>query len=184
MVAATANSLQIAARKAIHVKRRQLAMEDADYRALLRRVAGVDSSTQLTPSQVSAVLREMDRLGAPGIRNQVTGGGNLGREAPVSPDTRHLSPENEWRFTFHAAAARQPYLKKIYILAVKIGEKQTPPVPVMSKAWVEGTVRQSAGLNAPGIRGVAKPLPLCETDELHRVIQILAEWLRKLGGKP
>lgn len=47
----------------IHIARQQLSMDDAAYRALLARVAGVRSSTELGPRQVGAVLREFERLG-------------------------------------------------------------------------------------------------------------------------
>jgi phage gp16-like protein len=166
------------ARKAIHVKRRQLGMEDADYRAMLGRVANVESSTALTAGTAWDVLREMDRLGAPVRAPRPVGRGGS-RTAPTK------AQNDEWRFTFRAAAHLQPYLKKIYVLAVKIGEKQTPPVPVMSKAWVEGTVKQCSGINGtPGRDWTVKPLEMCDADELHLVIQILAEHLRKRGGRP
>lgn len=47
----------------IHIARQQLDMQDADYRALLGRVAGVRSSKELGPKQIGAVLREFERLG-------------------------------------------------------------------------------------------------------------------------
>lgn len=47
----------------IHIARQQLGMDDADYRALLARVAGVRSSKELGPRQIGAVLREFERLG-------------------------------------------------------------------------------------------------------------------------
>jgi len=47
----------------IHIARQQLSMQDDDYRALLARVAGVRSATELGPRQIGAVLREFERLG-------------------------------------------------------------------------------------------------------------------------
>ncbi|OWL84606.1 gp16 family protein [Halopseudomonas aestusnigri] len=47
----------------IHIARQQLNLDDTAYRALLARVAGVRSSTELGPRQVGAVLREFERLG-------------------------------------------------------------------------------------------------------------------------
>ncbi|AQZ95529.1 gp16 family protein [Halopseudomonas phragmitis] len=47
----------------IHIARQQLGLEDADYRALLGRVAGVTSSKQLTDRTAGRVLRELERLG-------------------------------------------------------------------------------------------------------------------------
>lgn len=50
-------------RQLIQIARRQLGMEDDSYRALLERVAGVSSSTKLTPRQIGRVLAELERLG-------------------------------------------------------------------------------------------------------------------------
>jgi phage gp16-like protein len=47
----------------IHVARKQLGMEEADYRALLMRVAGVDSAEALDRRGIATVLTEFERLG-------------------------------------------------------------------------------------------------------------------------
>lgn len=49
----------------IHVCKAQLKMDDADYRALLRRIGNVESAADLGSAGRAAVIREMDRLGAP-----------------------------------------------------------------------------------------------------------------------
>ncbi|PTW61407.1 uncharacterized protein DUF1018 [Breoghania corrubedonensis] len=54
-----------AALKAIHVKRRQMGLDDETYRALLERVTGLGSSKHMNEAQRRLVLVEMDRLGAP-----------------------------------------------------------------------------------------------------------------------
>lgn len=48
---------------AIHCAKRDLGLDDAAYRALLQRVAGVESAAELAPRQRAEVLRELDRLG-------------------------------------------------------------------------------------------------------------------------
>ena len=48
--------------KAIHTIKSKLKMSDADYRAMLFRVAGVTSSKLLTEEQDAAVIRELKRL--------------------------------------------------------------------------------------------------------------------------
>jgi phage gp16-like protein len=58
-----AQSVRKAALAKIHIAKTQLAMEDADYRAMLQRVANVGSAADLMPWQVDAVLKEMRRLG-------------------------------------------------------------------------------------------------------------------------
>ena len=47
----------------IQTARNQLSMEDADYRALLLRTAGVSSSKAITLSQFDSVMAEFRRLG-------------------------------------------------------------------------------------------------------------------------
>jgi hypothetical protein len=141
-------------RQAIQIKRRELDIDDDAYRALLLRVAGVTSSTELsTSAEAEAVLEALARLGARRV--------------------------GEWSFVFRMPVDRQTYYKKIYRCAQKIGAKQTPPVPVMPKAWVEGIARQAAGLNAGGA-SVVKPLEMCAGDELHVIIQILESWAKKI----
>lgn len=47
----------------IHVAKAQLGLDDATYRALLARVAGVRSAKDLNPRQIGAVIAEFQRLG-------------------------------------------------------------------------------------------------------------------------
>lgn len=49
---------------ACHVAKKKLGMDDEAYRAMLERVAGVRSSTQVIVSKKKAVLAEFQRLGA------------------------------------------------------------------------------------------------------------------------
>ncbi|WP_374348574.1 gp16 family protein [Chitinimonas sp.] len=53
----------------IHIAKQQLAMDDASYRALLQRVALVDSASKLDRAGQDAVLAEMQRLGFKPARN-------------------------------------------------------------------------------------------------------------------
>lgn len=68
----------------IQIARKQLALQDDDYRALLRRIAGVSSSSRLKPRQMDAVLAEMERLG---FRPQP---GAKGRPAEGRKDLRFI----------------------------------------------------------------------------------------------
>ncbi len=47
----------------IKIAQQQLNMADEDYRALLVRATGKNSSTTLSDEQLNMVLREMERLG-------------------------------------------------------------------------------------------------------------------------
>lgn len=61
----------------IHIAKQQLEMEDSDYRTLLQRVAGVNSSKDLNGLGVSQVLAEFKRLGF--------------TEKPKKPQTRKMA---------------------------------------------------------------------------------------------
>jgi len=47
----------------VHVAKKQLALTDEDYRAIIRRAAGRNSAGECSAQQLDAVLREMTRLG-------------------------------------------------------------------------------------------------------------------------
>lgn len=47
----------------IHIGKARLGLGEDDYRALLRRVAGVDSAAELSPAGFTAVMHELERLG-------------------------------------------------------------------------------------------------------------------------
>lgn len=57
------NANRTAMMRKLHVARKQLGLEDADYRALLQRVTNKTSSTELSIGQLHDVLEEMKRLG-------------------------------------------------------------------------------------------------------------------------
>jgi len=63
----------------IHVAKSRLQLDDADYRALLARVAGVDSSRDLDDAGFARVMDEFARLGfvSDAVRE------NLGRRHPL-----------------------------------------------------------------------------------------------------
>ncbi|TAN50873.1 MAG: DUF1018 domain-containing protein [Methylococcaceae bacterium] len=69
----------------IHIAKTQVGMADTDYRALLRRVAQVDSSKKLNDAGIDKVLAEMARLGF-----QATRPARAGRKASGSEDKQPL----------------------------------------------------------------------------------------------
>ena len=143
--------------RAIRAEVKKHGLDDDTRRALIERFAGVGqrSSKDLTEDTAGRLLDHLKR--------------------------REGKPVNEWAFVFKAALVRQPYLKKIYRCAEKIGARQNPPVKVMSKAWVEGSVKQSTGLNRPGLKDKAvKPLETCGIGELLTVIRILESWAKEI----
>lgn len=56
-------------RKLIHLAKRRIGLADADYRAMLQRVAGVTSSSDLDDASFSAVMDELGRLGFQTVQN-------------------------------------------------------------------------------------------------------------------
>lgn len=56
-------------RKLIHHAKRRINLSDIDYRALLQRVAGVISSSDLDDASFSAVMDELGRLGFQTVQN-------------------------------------------------------------------------------------------------------------------
>lgn len=81
---------------------------------------------------------------------------------------------NEWTFVFKLPAMRQPYGKKIFRLAEKIGAMQQPPVGAMSKTYIEGIARQ--------MRGCDQPLEFCDPEQLHKIVQALEVFIKRHGG--
>jgi hypothetical protein len=66
----------MSALKAIHVARRQLGLDDDDYRAVLERVTGKRSSAEMTEAERRQVVEELRRLGfasAPAGRQPLSG---------------------------------------------------------------------------------------------------------------
>jgi len=53
----------------IHVAKKQLAMDDDAYRAMLLSVGGVSSSKELTPLGAAKVLRHLENCGFKPVRN-------------------------------------------------------------------------------------------------------------------
>lgn len=69
----------------IHIAKKDLGLDDDTYRAMLKRVAGVESAKDLVPAKVAAVLAEFERLG---WRPKAKAGG---RSTPnVNPDKQKL----------------------------------------------------------------------------------------------
>ena len=56
-------AITAAMRRKVQIGRKQLALTDDDYRAILLRVTGKDSSTKCGPSDLEALLKEFERLG-------------------------------------------------------------------------------------------------------------------------
>lgn len=140
--------LQKAARiKAIHAACRKLGIDTDTRRDLQMEITGKASLSDMSISEVSRVLDALNR---------------------------RASGESEWRFVFRLAADRQPYGRKIYRLAERVGALMQPPVPVASKAYIEGIARQ--------MRGCEQPLEFCDAEQLLKIVQALEVHLKRHGG--
>ena len=65
-------------RKLIHHAKRRINLSDIDYRAMLQRVAGVDSSNDLDAAGFSAAMAELGRLGFQTVQQAPQYGERLG----------------------------------------------------------------------------------------------------------
>lgn len=70
-------------RKLIHLARRRINMTEPDYRAMLQRVAGVDTSNDLDAASFGAVMDELERLGFKTVGSAPQYGERLGMATPA-----------------------------------------------------------------------------------------------------
>lgn len=73
-------------RKLIHLARRRINMTEADYRAMLQRVAGVTSSNDLDDASFSAVMEEFGRQGFQTVQKAPQYGERIGMATPRQLD--------------------------------------------------------------------------------------------------
>jgi hypothetical protein len=83
----------------IHIAKKELAMADDSYRAMLMRVTGKSSSTHCDIAQLDAVLAEFRRLGFAGNKTK-----------PASPHHRPLSEKAYVRMIFGLWKDLKPFL--------------------------------------------------------------------------
>lgn len=134
--------------KAIHAACRANGIDDDTRRHIQLTLTGKTSLSDMDFCQVTQVLDHVNQRGKPG---------------------------EEWRFVFRLTPDRQRYARKIYRLAERVGALQTPPVPVASKAYIEGITCQ--------MRGCAQPLEFCDAEQLHKVVQALEVFVKRHGGQ-
>jgi hypothetical protein len=139
--------------KAVHAACRRLGIDDDTRRELQQRLTGKPSLSDMHSGEVGKVLDHLNRQGD----------NKAGERDAVA----------EWRFVFHLVADRQPLGKKIFRLAERIGAGQTPPVAVISKAYVEGITLQ--------MRGTTQPLQFCDAFQLRQVVQALEVFCKRHG---
>jgi hypothetical protein len=85
----------------VHVAKKQLAMEEDSYRALLRRVTGKDSSADLSLGQLESVIKEFERLGFTGTARPAGKGG-------MPSDAQAKKIRALWLNLFHLGELENP----------------------------------------------------------------------------
>ena len=114
------------------------------------------------------------------LQMQLTGKDSLSKMslAEISRVLDHLNrgraDPGEWLFVFKMPQDRQRHAKKIYRLAQRVGAIMKNPVPVAPRAYIEGITEQ--------MRGTDHPLPFCDAEQLHKVVQALEVYLKRHGG--
>ena len=139
-------------RKAIFAACKALGLSAEERHDVQRSVTGKSSLTDMTPAELERLREHLNRR-------------------TKGPSAK---PANEWGFVFKLATDRQPYGKKLFRLAERLGALQQPPVPVASKAYVEGISTQ--------MRGTTQPLEFCDAGQLHKLVQALEVYLKRHGG--
>ena len=143
---------------AIHCAKRDLALDDSSYRALLQRVTGVRSSTDLCEDGLDQVLTEFRRLGWKPTRREQASGKRPFRKASSEPPVRRL-----W------VAAREVRDAGGFTLA-DTGEKDWR---VAVRSWVK---RQT------GDDGVGVDDPeFLTADQTSQLIEQLKQWQERLA---
>lgn len=132
--------------KAIHAACRSAELDDDARRAIQLEVTGKTSLADMTLTELGQVLDRLNKRG---------------------------SGDNEWGFVFRLVPERQIHAKKIYRLAQRAGALLEPPVPVASKAYIEGITLQ--------MRGTAQPLEFCDPEQLHKAVQSLEIFVKRHG---
>lgn len=136
--------------KAINAACGKLGIGREERHALQLQITGKPSLTAMALAELDDVLSHLNRIGKGG------------------------QPADEWKFVFKMTPERQRHAKKIYRLAEHIGKLQTPPVGIMSKAYIEGISRQ--------MRSCDQPLEFCDGEQLHKIVQALEVFVKRHGA--
>ncbi|HXH02648.1 MAG TPA: regulatory protein GemA [Candidatus Competibacteraceae bacterium] len=130
----------------IHLAKKQLHLDNGTYRALLRRVAGVDSAAALDSSGRARVLRELRRLGWRPRLPPRPGG------APDTPQARLIRAL--WLRLYRAGAVRDPGERALGRFVARmtgnadsatLDTQQANVVIEALKAWLQRVTQRSHG---------------------------------------
>ena len=147
----------------IHIAKAQLGIPDDQYRDMLFTIGRVRSSKDLDPAGRQRLIDHFKKCGW-----------------SMRPKAGGKAP-SEWAFVFRLTQSCQPLGKKLFRLAQRIGALQSPPLPVMPRAWAEAILAQMRGQRAAGGAPVAAPLEMASFDELHDLVAALEIHRRRLA---
>ena len=137
-----------------------LALTDEQRHAIQKDVIGKESLSDMTAYELETLISHLRKIQ------------KSSQAAPAAAPAP--KPRSEWAFVFRLPEDRQRFARKIFRLAETIGAMQKPPVPVMSKAYVEGIAGQ--------MRGCEQPLEFCDAEQLHKIVQALEIHIKRHGG--
>ena len=155
-----------AALKMIHVAKRELRMEDVDYRDLLMRRAGQATAKGLSDTQMQDVLTEMKRLGF-----KPTGGG-AGMDGPYAGKLRAL-----WLSAHNLGIARNP--KDAALIAFVERQTGIGQVRWLRNAWDAERAIEALKKWITREAGVVWP---SDGDPLKTKLAVINAQRRKLGA--
>jgi phage gp16-like protein len=163
----TARAKQI---KAIHAMRRELALAEDSYRAIVSRVSTgrTDSSADLKPAERAALLDELRRFGA-GKKSPRKAPRRAGRR-PLAPGERQAKIRALWLALFQAGELSDPSEEALdaYVARQTAGAKGQGGVGVASAAWLD---QATADRVVKGLRGwcLRVGVPLAKADKVAMV---------------
>lgn len=94
--------------KLIHVAKRELAMDDDTYRALMRNTAGLDGATSCVELTVPKLRLLLDQLKARGFRVRPTSRSRPAQSRPLANDPQSKLIRHLWLELHSAGAVRDP----------------------------------------------------------------------------
>lgn len=149
---------------AIHAMRKELALTEDSYRAIVSRVSNgqTDTSAELSPSQRGALIEEMKRLGAGRKNKKSPGAGGVprttrgGRPRDPRAGRRPIAPGNQ-----------QAKIRALWLGLYHLGEIADP-----SEAALDGFVQRMTKISSARF---------LRADAADKVIKALRGWATRVG---
>ncbi len=138
----------------LHCLKKELGWDDDTYRDILFARTGKRSAGDLDGATLARLV------------------------AALGAQTPHARQPHEWDWANRAPTDRRNKIWKIRRLCIEAGIAEGKQI-----AYAEGIALQMSGA-AASAGPVAKPLPMCDADELWRIVQALTVAARRHGHDP